>query len=107
MAGPPPIQAARIILIAAELAGLHDFVGLAVILAVALLVIDRDALGRVGLRAAAMHAAASGGVHAGGLLHEDVLLRVHGGFEVLGVQVGGRGDQHGVDVALRADPSSP
>ena len=70
-----------------------------VILAVALLVIDRDALLRVGLLGRGEHALATGRIDAGGLLHEDVLARRHRGFEMLGMQIGRRGDVDGIHVA--------
>ena len=54
--------------------------------------------GLVGGAEQALHA---GDIGAGGLFAIDVFARRDGGFEVLGMQVDGRGDEHRVDVRLR------
>src|SRR5258707_14971019 len=56
----------------AQLARFHDLVRLAVVDAVALLIVDRDPLIGIGFLGRFDHAAATGRVHARGLLHEDM-----------------------------------
>ena len=83
----------------AQLARLHDVERRAVVLAVSLLVIHRNALGLVGLLRRLDHALAARRIDAGRLLHEDVLARRHRRLEMLRMQVWRRGDQHRVHVA--------
>ena len=81
-----------------EFAGRVDGAGSLIILAVTLLEIHADALGGVGLPGSGLEAADTGGVNTGGLFAEDVLAGFDGGFEMLGVQERGRGDEHGVHI---------
>src|SRR5579871_5123699 len=78
---------------------MYDFVRVTVVLTVPLLVIDGDALGRIGELRRGDDTSAAGGIDASRLLHKDVLARLHGRFEMLRVQIRGRSDVDGIDIA--------
>lgn len=83
----------------AELTGFQHLIGLAVVGAVALLIIDGDALGLVGALGRFDNLTAALGIDAGRLFHEDVFLRIDRGFEVFGVKKCGSADHDRVEVA--------
>ena len=87
----------------AHLAGLVVVHGREVFRAEALLESELNGLFRAGFAGGAQQAFDAGNIGAGGLLTIDVLARRDCGFEMLGMQVDGRGDQDRVHVGLRQE----
>lgn len=85
----------------AELAASHDALRRKIFRALALLEAKSDGLRGVGLARRGEQPLDARDIRARRLLAVDVLARLHGGLEVLGVQPHRRRDQHRVDIRLR------